>query len=121
MNPITGEKVISLDGKKVVLRYTWRAIAEIEANPTEGWVVVAFKAVVRAGLSPVDFWELTPYLTGLAVGGAVSKQTTDAWLSANYSRAKNLPDLDKLLGTAEEKNNNMDDLKNHLLSMRGRK
>ena len=83
--------------------------------------MAAFKAAVRAGLSPVDFWELTPYLTGLAVGGAVNKQTTDAWLNANYVRAKKLPDLATLLGPAEEKKNNMDDLKNHLLSMRGRK
>lgn len=83
--------------------------------------MAAFKAVVKSGLSPVDFWELTPYLTGLAVGGAVSKQTTDAWLNANYVRAKKLPDLDTMLGKAGEKKNNMDDLKNHLRVMKGRK
>ena len=81
----------------------------------------AFKVVVRSGLSPVDFWELTPYLTGLAVGGLVDKQTTDAWLNAAYGRTKTLPELASLLGTVEEKKNNMDDLKNHLLAMKGRK
>lgn len=83
--------------------------------------MAALKAAVTAGLSPVDFWELTPYLTGLAVGAAGSKQTTDAWLNANFVRAKKLPDLVSLLGKAEEKKNNMDDLKNHLSAMKGRK
>ncbi len=83
--------------------------------------MAAFKAVARSGLSPVDFWELTPYLTGLAVGGAIDKQTKDAWLNANYGRAKKLPDLDSLLGTAEGKKNNMADLKNHLKTMEGNK
>ena len=83
--------------------------------------MAAFKAAARLGLNPVDFWELTPYLTGLAVGGAVSKQTTDAWLNANFGRAKKLPDLAKLLGESEEKKDNMDDLKSHLQNMRGSK
>ena len=83
--------------------------------------MAAFKAAVRSGLSPVDFWELTPYLTGLAVGGAISKQTTDAWLSANYVRAKKLPGLADLIGSDEEKKDNMDDLKDHLQNMRGSK
>ena len=83
--------------------------------------MAAFKVVVRSGLSPVDFWEMTPYLTGLAVGGAVNKQTTDAWLNANLGRAKKLPNLAELIGTDAEKKNNMDDLKNHLSVVKGRK
>lgn len=83
--------------------------------------MAAFKASVKIGLSPVDFWKMTPYLTGLAVGGAVSKQTTDAWLNANFGRAKNLPALAELLGDVEEKKDNMDDLKNHLQDISGRK
>ena len=81
----------------------------------------AFKTSVKVGLSPVDFWELTPYLTGLAVGGALSKQTTDAWINASFGRAKKLPDLANLLGDVEEKKDNMDDLKNHLQDISGRK
>ena len=84
-------------------------------------MVAAFKAAVTSGLSPVDFWELTPYLTGLAVGGAVSKQTTDAWLNANFTRAKKLPDLAELLSKSEEKKNNMANLKNHLALLKGGK
>ncbi len=78
------------------------------------------KAVVRAGLSPVEFWELTPYLTGLAVGGATNKQTTDAWLMAGFSRAKKLPELASLLVGDEGKRDNMDDLKDHLKAISGR-
>ena len=32
MNPITGEKNIILGGKNYVLRFTWRALAEIETK-----------------------------------------------------------------------------------------
>lgn len=81
----------------------------------------AFKAAARLGLDPVNFWDLTPYLTSLVVGGALRKQTTDAWLNANYGRAKKLPDLASLLGDDQEKKDSMDDLKQHLQSARGRK
>ena len=85
-------------------------------------MVAAFKAAARLGLNPVDFWKLTPYLTGLAVGGAVKKQTTDAWLNANLGRAKKLPELASLLDDVKEKKDNMDDFKNYLSSFgKGRK
>ncbi len=29
MNPLTGEKIIQIQGKPHVLRYTWRAVAEV--------------------------------------------------------------------------------------------
>ena len=80
--------------------------------------MAAFKAVVASGLSPVEFWELTPYLTGLAVGGALDRQTTRAWLNANYTRAKELPPLADLLGKAERKKPNMGNLKDHLMGMK---
>jgi hypothetical protein len=32
MNPITGEKAISINGEKYTLRYTWKALSEIEAK-----------------------------------------------------------------------------------------
>jgi hypothetical protein len=82
-------------------------------------VVEAFKAAVTAGLSPVDFWELTPYLTGLAVGSSINRQTIDAWLSANYARAKELPPLADLLVTGKKEPANMADLKDHLMGMKG--
>ncbi len=85
--------------------------------------MAAFKAAVSSGLSPVEFWELTPYLTGLAVGGAVDKQTTDAWLNANYVRAKNLPELTSLLvlGKVGKKEGDMNNLKDHLKNIGARK
>ena len=83
--------------------------------------MAAFKAAVSAGLNPVEFWELTPYLTGQAIGGALDKQTTDAWMSANFVRAKDLPPLTDLLGGSEGKKDSMDNLKNHLKIIGGGK
>lgn len=51
MNPITGEKVISLDGKRMVLRYTWRAIAEIETK--HGDMPNLFDAEVVASVAAI--------------------------------------------------------------------
>ncbi len=82
-------------------------------------MVAAFKAAVSAGLSPIEFWEMTPYLTGEAVGSAISKQTTDAWLGANYVRAKELPPLTDLLNTGKKEPSNMADFKNHLQGFGG--
>lgn len=30
MNPVTGEKIIDIEGRKYVLRFTWRVLSEIE-------------------------------------------------------------------------------------------
>ena len=51
MNPTTGEKVISLDGKRLVMRYTWRAIAEIEAK--HGDMPNMFDAEVVASVAAI--------------------------------------------------------------------
>ena len=32
MNPVTGEKLIEIGGQKCVLKFTWKALAEIEAK-----------------------------------------------------------------------------------------
>lgn len=32
MNPITGEKIITINGQAYTLRFTWRALSEIEAK-----------------------------------------------------------------------------------------
>ena len=32
MNPITGEKIITINGQGYVMRFTWRALSEIEAK-----------------------------------------------------------------------------------------
>ena len=53
MNPITGEKRIAIAGKDYLLRYTWRAIAEVEskfgANPNL-FDPETLAAVAEAGL-----------------------------------------------------------------------
>jgi len=32
MNPTTGEKVIAINGERLTLKFTWKAIAEVEAK-----------------------------------------------------------------------------------------
>ena len=61
MNPITGEKVIRLDGKRVVLRYTWRAIAEIEAK--HGDMPNMFDAEVVASVAAIGLKDKYPEYT----------------------------------------------------------
>jgi len=59
-------------------------------------VAAAYVRAVRAGLSPVEFWQLTPYLTRLAVTALDDKAVTDAWLVAAMSRQKKLQRLEEL-------------------------
>ena len=61
MNPITGEKVISLDGKRMVLRYTWRAIAEVEAK--HGDKPELFEAGTVASIAAIALREKHPEYT----------------------------------------------------------
>jgi hypothetical protein len=35
MNPVTGEKIVHIQGARYVLRFTWRALAEIESKHGE--------------------------------------------------------------------------------------
>lgn len=61
MNPVTGEKQIAIDGKLVLLRFTWRALAEIEArygdNPN------LFNAETVAHVAAAGFRDRHPELT----------------------------------------------------------
>jgi hypothetical protein len=61
MNKVTGEKVIKLDGKVVVLRYTWRAIAEIEEK--HGDMPNLFEAEVVASIAAIGLREKQPEYT----------------------------------------------------------
>lgn len=60
-------------------------------------MVEAYKASVASGISPVDFWSLTPYLTKHAIKAASDENVTRTWILASFMRAKKLPKLDKLL------------------------
>ena len=61
MNPTTGEKIISLDGKRLVLRYTWKAIAEIEAK--HGDMPNLFDAEVVASVAAIGLRDKAPEYT----------------------------------------------------------
>jgi len=80
--------------------------------------VAAFKTAIRAGLSPLDFWSLTPYLTRLAIMAGRDRQMTDAWIQAKLTRAKKLPELSELLEEQTARKDNMIDLKNHLMGIK---
>ena len=66
-------------------------------KPDGGWVSAAYRAGVQAGISPLEFWELTPYLTRLAIEALTDARYTQAWIQANLIRAKAMPKLEELL------------------------
>jgi hypothetical protein len=51
---------------------------------------------VVAGLSPVEFWELTPYQTRLAMEATLERSDKQAWMIAAFTRTKKLPKYEKL-------------------------
>ena len=61
MNPVMGEKVVSLDGKQLTLRYTWRAIAEIEEK--HGDMPNLFDAEVVASVAAIGLRDKAPEYT----------------------------------------------------------
>lgn len=61
MNPITGEKVITINGERLTLRYTWKAIAEIEAR--YGDVPDLFKPETVADVAAAGLREKHPEYT----------------------------------------------------------
>ena len=72
--------------------------------------MAAFKEAVSEGISPTEFWLLTPYLSGIAVNAAYERSIKQAWRTATLMRVKKLPDLKKLL-TPDKSSNRMDELK----------
>lgn len=65
--------------------------------------MAAHHNAVSVGLSPVEFWSLTPYLARNAISALADGRITQAWMTANLSRAKTLPKLEKLLSKTEPK------------------
>lgn len=65
--------------------------------------MAAFRNAVTSGISPAEFWGLTPYLTRHAMAAMSDSRTITAWMTANLSRAKTLPKLEKLLSKTEVK------------------
>lgn len=57
----------------------------------------AFRTSVQAGVSPLEFWGLTPYLTKAAVDALSDGRNTQSWVQAALVRAKKMPKLESLL------------------------
>lgn len=60
-------------------------------------MVAVYRAAVAAGITPVEFWDMTPYLTKQAIRAANEEQITQQWILASLTRMKKLPKLETLL------------------------
>jgi hypothetical protein len=80
--------------------------------------VDAFEAAVSCGVSPSEFWGLTPYLTKYAMDGARKHQLRGAWLTAALHRAKKMPKLEEMMTKMDGKPKGAAGLKDALLSTR---
>lgn len=76
----------------------------------------AYEEAVQAGVSPVEFWQMTPYQTSVAIRGLVKNRAILAWEIAAFSRSKKLPKIDTILGNGKRKS--MTDLKQTLQAMK---
>ena len=65
--------------------------------------MAAFYSAVRAGVSALEFWSLTPYLSRQAVIALSDGATVEAWSIGAMTRTKKLPALDTLLIRTEPK------------------
>jgi hypothetical protein len=84
-------------------------------------VADSFQSAVSEGISPVDFWRMTPYLTGRAATGLYDMHTRQAWLTARMTRAKKLGELKQFLSKRKvDPRTRMNELK-AALSVVGRK
>lgn len=63
---------------------------------------------MSCGISPSEFWGLTPYLVRHAMTAMSDGRTMLAWMTASLSRASKLPKLEKLLGKDTEPDQKVD-------------
>ena len=56
----------------------------------------AYRAAVVAGISPVEFWTLTPYQTRIAMEATLERSDKQAWMIAAFTRSKKLPKFESL-------------------------
>lgn len=56
-----------------------------------------FRVAISAGISPIEFWELTPYLTKISIEGKIEAKLAEIWAQAALIRSKNLPNLKSFL------------------------
>lgn len=58
--------------------------------------MAAYKIACQAGISPVEFWNMTPYLTREAVRAIHDADIEKAWTQAALIRTKKLPKLNEM-------------------------
>lgn len=66
---------------------------------------MAMGAALRAGVSVLDFWEMTPHETKQAVAAyrdEMDWQMSLQWINASLQRASKMPPLETLLGTKND-------------------
>lgn len=68
----------------------------------------AYCAAVQAGIRPVEFWELTPYLTRKAITALTDGRNTQAWTIAALTRAKKMPKLSEMTSKPNVARENME-------------
>jgi hypothetical protein len=51
---------------------------------------------VLAGISPLEFWQLTPYQTRVAMEAAMERADKQAWMIAAFTRTKKMPKWEAL-------------------------
>lgn len=86
--------------------------------------MAAFRSAVGSGISPVEFWQLTPYLTRVAVGGFHDGRAWSVWMTAALGRVKRMPKLADLQTGGKEKaghQSNMNSLKSFLSGFKVKK
>lgn len=96
MNPITGEKAVTINGARYVLRFTWRALAEIESqygdNPD------LFSPEVLAGVAAAGFAARHPELTAeriMELSPPLAPLAKDVQQAMQWAYIGNTPVADK--------------------------
>ena len=56
----------------------------------------AYKSAVVSGISPIEFWQLTPYQTRIAMEATLERSDKQAWMIAAFTRSKKLPKFESL-------------------------
>ena len=79
--------------------------------------MAAYKVAISVGVSPVEFWDMTPYLTRTAIQSMSDERITQTWMLAGMMRAKKLPELSKLLSKKTDKKDISQGLKMALMSL----
>lgn len=81
----------------------------------------SYRYAVSVGISPVEFWGLTPFLTRHAMTALSDGRTTQAWIIANLSRTKKMPKLETLLSRSGPDHKEMESRMKTALKNLGRK